>query len=250
MRVDDRERRREGRAARDGGPSRGRRCPRRRATAISAVLVDPQSTVTITVGPARCGRVEGGEGQAVALVEPARHVRQRVDARSGGAPGSGSRARSGRPRRSRRRPALARRASRARAIRASATSASGSSGGSWSAGSRIGKPGRRARPRRSRRARRAMPATRGTEPAPRAASSSVGRGDGRRESPAVAGFDHSVRMPRGAAPRLLSAAGAARAVRASRGGRAAPGPLRARPCRRSSQSCQSTSSGAAMKIEE
>ena len=45
------------------------------ATAISAAELDPVSTVTMTLTPFRCGRVDRGERQAVALVQPARDVR-------------------------------------------------------------------------------------------------------------------------------------------------------------------------------
>ena len=54
--------------------------PRSCAAAISAWLVEPQSTVTISVAPAGCGGVEGGQREAVALLEPARHVRLDVQA--------------------------------------------------------------------------------------------------------------------------------------------------------------------------
>ncbi len=49
--------------------------PRRPASAISAWLVAPQSTVMMTVAPTACGPVERRDREAVALVEPARHVR-------------------------------------------------------------------------------------------------------------------------------------------------------------------------------
>ena len=54
--------------------------PRAFATAISATLVVPQSTVTMTVRAGRDGRLDRGERQPVALVEPARDVRLDRDA--------------------------------------------------------------------------------------------------------------------------------------------------------------------------
>ena len=48
--------------------------PRSLATATSATLVEPQSTVTITLAPPRHGRIDRRERQAMALVEPARDV--------------------------------------------------------------------------------------------------------------------------------------------------------------------------------
>ena len=54
--------------------------PRALATATSATLVVPQSTVTMTRRAGRDRRVDRGERQAVALVEPARDVRLDRDA--------------------------------------------------------------------------------------------------------------------------------------------------------------------------
>ena len=51
--------------------------PRSTAAAISTTLVEPQSTVTMTVAPAAPAASRAAHGQAVALVEPARDVRAR-----------------------------------------------------------------------------------------------------------------------------------------------------------------------------
>ena len=48
--------------------------PRSFATATSATLVVPQSTVTMTLASGRDGRLDRGERQPVALVEPARDI--------------------------------------------------------------------------------------------------------------------------------------------------------------------------------
>ena len=74
--------------------------------------------------------------------------------------------------------------------------------------------------------------------------------DGVREGPAEAGFDHDVRMPWGAAPRIYRPGCVGRPQDAVRRTRGAARRRSRRPCRRSSQSCQSTSSGLATKIDE
>ena len=91
---------------------------------------------------------------------------------------------------------------------------------------------------------------RGREPSPRpAAATAGGIGSGVGKVQRIAGFDHGVRMPlRGCTADRLGrrAWWPQAAVRRTRG-RAV---VVRRPCRRSSQSCQSTSSGLATKIDE
>ena len=56
--------------------------PGRVAAATSATLDVPVSTVTITAAPAAPRRLDGGQRQPVALLEPRRHVRHRRSRRS------------------------------------------------------------------------------------------------------------------------------------------------------------------------
>ena len=126
---------------------------------------------------------------------------------------------------------------------------------------RAGAAGRGGRGRGSREERREL----GRVRTPRAASSASrraargraragvartrGDGTGSGKTPAEAGLDHVVRMPCGASLRLHRRRHGPRQVaRAAAGSCAAVG--RPRPCRRSSHSCQTTRSGAALKIEE
>ena len=69
--------------------------PRAFAAAISSTLVDPQSTVMMSVDPPAVGRVERRHRQAVTLVEPARDIRLHRDAEP--AQGEGHDRQSGQP---------------------------------------------------------------------------------------------------------------------------------------------------------
>ena len=118
-------------------------------------------------------------------------------------------------------------------------------------GDRLGEPGRRGRPARGRRVEPGARSCARRAHARRAAVRRSGSmGTSLREAPAEPRFEHRLRMPCGAHPRLdrplRRPRGAQDGGPAGRGARAAD----ARPRRRSSQACQSTRSGLATKIDE
>ena len=226
--------------------------PRASAAAISASLVVPQSTVTMTVAPAASAASIAASDRPWPSSSRLGTYGSTVDARTGAGRATGSPGRSARRRRSRRRPGPARPRSRAAVSRVEQD-------GRRRAGSarvveaveRIGEPGverRRGRstPRRARSPVSAVGEARARRPPSRGRrDASTGSGKIQRKR----GSTTSLRMPRAAAPRLYAAGrrrGRQDAVRRTRGARVAA----SRPCRRSSQSCQSTSSGLATKIDE
>ena len=221
------------------------------ATAISATLVVPQSTVTMTVAPDRDGRVDRRQRQPVALVEAARHVRLDRDAEA--AQGEGHDRQTGQAvgiEVAEDQDPLAA-VARERAGGRAAMAGVGQQRRVVEAVERLGEPGVEVLAGRPRRGRRAGSPGAPTGRAPRRRSGRVGW---QRHRPRGRSSGSGVRPRRQDATRGCTAAlPATRRVGGS--GRRAPDPRGCasssmRPCRRSSQSCQSTRSGAATKIDE
>ena len=194
--------------------------PRAFAVAISASLVEPQSTVTMTVVP--------------------RRPRRRPRPATGRGPRRAGSARTAPRRRPKRRSARTRMARPGQAVgvevaedqdplrpdREPAADACEQEPGVRQqrrvveAVERVREPGRQVVRRSRRRAAASSPANRAERPRSAAAAMVAGVGtDVGREGPAEAGFDHVVRMPRAAAPRLSGQASAVRqdAERRTRG---------------------------------
>ena len=203
----------------------------------------------------RDGPRDGSSRQPVTLVEAAGDVRLRVDAQASQCPASGWPGRSGRPRRSRRRPAPALRcpspAGRAHGMAPHRVSSIGSCSSVSGGSTRLRSSSAVAMPRRA--------STRSSRsPTPSSAASDTDalvrhcRG---RQDPAMARIQFSRHGPgvhgggvwdRPLSPALTSRLRLGCAQPGSVGPRRQP----ARRLRRSSQRCQSTSSGEALKIDE
>ena len=213
--------------------------PRASAAAISATLVVPQSTVTMTVAPAAPAASTAASDRPWPSSSRRRDVRLDRDAEP--AQGEGQDRQAGQPvgvEVAEDQDPLARGRAPSSGARAGGPRRAGGAG-SWSAVERVGEPGAERRPRRRRRGATRSPATRSDRPSPAAGGRELGGTRRRvREGPAEARFDHvrqdaTRALHRGFTGRAGAASGRRPAdprCRASRrGGRAAGRPRAASP---------------------